>query len=69
MGLEGPFYEFFSEITLEDGRRLSEDYSFCKRWRSMPGKEIWAIVDEPVGHVGDMVYSAPYLKRLLQGKA
>ena len=67
--LEGPFYEFFSEITLGDGRRLSEDYSFCKRWRSMPGKEIWAIVDEPVGHVGDMVYSAPYLKRPLQGKA
>ena len=69
MGLEGPFYEFFSEITLDDGRRLSEDYSFCKRWRSMPGKEIWAIVDEPIGHVGDMVYGAPYLKRLLQGKA
>jgi len=48
---------------------MAEDYSFCKRWRSMPGKEIWAIVDEPIGHVGDMVYSAPYLKRLLQGKA
>jgi hypothetical protein len=26
-------------------------------------------VDEPIGHVGDMVYGAPYLKRLLQGKA
>src|SRR3954469_18028206 len=31
MGFKGPFYDFFSEITLEDGRRLSEDYSFCKR--------------------------------------
>jgi hypothetical protein len=68
-GLEGPFYDFFSEITFEDGDRLSEDYSFCKRWRSMPGNEIWAVVDEPIGHVGDMVYGAPYLKRLLQGKA
>jgi hypothetical protein len=68
IGLKGPFYDFFSEITLEDGRRLSEDYSFCKRWRSMPGNEIWAVVDEPIGHVGDMVYSAPYLKRLLKGK-
>ena len=69
LGLEGPLYDFFSEITLEDGRRLSEDYSFCKRWRSVPGNEIWAIVDELIGHVGDMVYGAPYLKRLLQGKA
>jgi hypothetical protein len=68
-GLEGPFYDFFSEITFEDGNRLSEDYAFCKRWRSMPGNEIWAVVDEPIGHVGDMVYSAPYLNRLLQGKA
>ncbi len=68
-GLEGPFYDFFSEITLEDGDNLSEDYSFCKRWRSTPSNEIWAVVDEPIGHVGDMVYSAPYLKRLLQGKA
>ena len=68
-GLEGPFYDFFSEITLEDGDNLSEDYSFCNRWRSIPGNEVWTIVDEPIGHVGDMIYSAPYLKRLLQGKA
>jgi hypothetical protein len=68
-GLEGPFYDFFDEITLEDGDSLSEDYSFCQRWRSIPGNEIWAIVDEEIGHVGDMVYSAPYLNRLLQGKA
>jgi len=50
-----PFYDFFGEITLEDGDSLSEDYSFCKRWRSMPDSEIWAVVDEPIGHVGDMV--------------
>jgi hypothetical protein len=67
-GFEGPFYGFFDEITLDNGDTLSEDYSFCKRWRSGPGNEIWAIVDEPIGHVGDMVYGAPYLKRLLQGK-
>ena len=66
---KGPFYDFFSEITLEDRTRLSEDYSFCKRWRSLAENEIWAIVDEPIGHVGDMIYGAPYLKRLVQGKA
>jgi hypothetical protein len=68
-GLEGPFYDFFGEIMLEDGDIVSEDYSFCQRWRSTLGNEIWAVVDEPIGHVGDMVYSAPYLNRLLQGKA
>ena len=68
-GLAGPFYDFFDEITLEDSDILSEDYSFCKRWRSIPDNEIWAVVDEPIGHVGDMVYGAPYLNRLVQGKA
>jgi hypothetical protein len=68
-GVDGPFYDFFGEITLEDGDILSEDYSFCRRWRSELGNEIWAVVDEPIGHVGDMIYGAPYLKRLLQGKA
>jgi hypothetical protein len=65
-GISGPFYDFFGEITLEDGDTVSEDYSFCKRWRSAPGNEIWAAVDEPIGHVGDMVYGAPFLHRLLQ---
>ena len=67
LGLEGPVYDFFGEITLDDGDRLSEDYSFCKRWRSIPGSEIWVLVDALVGHVGDMVYGAPYLNRLRQG--
>jgi hypothetical protein len=65
IGLKGPLYDFFSEMTLEDGTRLSEDYSFCKRWRGLAGNEIWAVVDEPIGHVGDMIYGAPYLNRLL----
>ena len=30
-GFGGPFYDFFGEITLENGDNLSEDYSFCKR--------------------------------------
>jgi hypothetical protein len=67
-GLEGPFYDFFSEITLQDGARLSEDYSFCKRWRGLPDREIWAVIDESIGHVGEMIYRAPYLNRLLRGK-
>jgi hypothetical protein len=69
LGLKGPFYDFFSEMTREDGTRLGEDYSFCQRWHSMPGNEIWAVVDESIGHVGDMIYGAPYLNRLRERKA
>ena len=54
LGLEGPFYDFFGQIPRESGDRLSEAYSFCERWRSLPGNEIRALVDAPVGHVGDM---------------
>ena len=68
LGMEGPYYDFFSEIRLDDGDRLSEDYSFCERWRSKPGNEIWALVDEPIGHVGEMIYDAPFLNRFRQVK-
>jgi hypothetical protein len=64
--LDGPSYDFFSQITHPDGEKLSEDYAFCERWLSISGNEIWALIDVPVGHVGDMVYgaNAPYLTRL-----
>lgn len=66
LGLDGPSYDFFSQVTQPDGEKLSEDYSFCERWRSVSGNEVWALIDVPIGHVGDMVYgaSAPYLTRL-----
>jgi hypothetical protein len=64
--LNGPSYDFFSQITHPDGEKLSEDYAFCERWLSISGNEIWALIDVPIGHVGDIVYgaSAPYLTRL-----
>jgi hypothetical protein len=67
-GFQGPFLDFFGELTLDDGDILSEDYSFCKRWRSVAGNQIWALIDESIGHVGEMVYGAPYVNRLRQGK-
>jgi hypothetical protein len=69
LGLKGPFYDFFGEMTREDGALIGEDFSFCKRWHSMPRNEIWAVVDESIGHVGDMIYGAPYLNRLRERKA
>ena len=64
LGMEGPVHDFFGELALPDGDPLSEDYSFCERWRHLPGAEIWAVVDGGVGHVGDMAYRANLLARL-----
>jgi hypothetical protein len=40
----------FDPLTV-DGGRLSEDFSFCHRWRKCGG-EIWARADKSVTHVG-----------------
>ncbi len=41
----------FDKIVTPEGRHLSEDISFCERWRQCGG-EIWAAVDFTVGHRG-----------------
>jgi hypothetical protein len=48
---------------MEDGHRLSEDYSFCKKWIDCGG-EIWANVDEFVEHIGMYTYGGIALDRL-----
>jgi hypothetical protein len=40
------------EIVHVDGARLSEDYSFCHRWRQDCDGEIWAASHHEVTHVG-----------------
>ncbi len=45
----------FDEIRLDNGVKLSEDNSFCERWRQCGG-EIWAGVDYPIGHIGKFNY-------------
>jgi hypothetical protein len=56
---------FETEID-ERGTPLSEDWSFCVRWRKLGG-DIWALVDEEIGHFGQMMYRGRYLDRLKQG--
>lgn len=34
------------------GSRLSEDYSFCHRWKNLCGGEIWACVSHEIVHIG-----------------
>ena len=43
-----------------DGVPLSEDISFCRRWRQAGG-EIWADITSPVVHVGRNVQQGNYL--------
>ncbi len=45
----------FEKMNDPKGRPLSEDYSFCERWRQCGG-EIWCGVDYPIGHIGNFTY-------------
>jgi hypothetical protein len=43
-----------------DGARLSEDFSFCYRWRRHCGGEVWANVAHEIVHVGLKRFKARY---------
>jgi hypothetical protein len=45
----------FEALTDENGIAMSEDVSFCRRWRSIGG-EIWVVFDQSVGHVGPFTF-------------
>jgi hypothetical protein len=58
-----PLYGFFTRTTDPAGKLLSEDFSFCARWRACGG-DIWALLDEPILHAGTYVYGGNYLDTL-----
>jgi hypothetical protein len=43
-----------------DGVRLSEDYSFCYRWREKCDGEVWANISHEITHVGIRHFKARY---------
>lgn len=49
----------FSKIVFPNGGRLSEDLSFCHRWRECGG-EVWANVRHPIGHHGLFGFNIRY---------
>jgi hypothetical protein len=59
---------FFKKEEFPDGGRLSEDLSFCWRWRQCGG-EIWANIKHPVGHVGPHDWTIRYEDYLERKKA
>ena len=51
---------FFNSVEGENGFPLSEDLSFCRRWREAGG-EIWADVQNDIQHIGRFTYAGNYL--------
>ena len=62
----GAIHGFFDPIEIET-EILSEDLSFCRRWRSLCGGDVWALIDRPVTHVGTMGFRARMLDALIAG--
>jgi hypothetical protein len=58
--LTGLTYGFFDPMN-----GLSEDLSFCQRWRTTCGGEIHAVVDEVIGHTGPMQFQSSYFRKLV----
>lgn len=57
--VNGEVIGYFQEATDKDGQRVSEDYSFCQRWRDCGG-DVWGHVFGDIKHVGDFAYGVPY---------
>jgi hypothetical protein len=51
---EGMFSLFDAGVV--DGRYLSEDYLFCRRWRDIGG-QCWLHLGIPLGHIGQHTYA------------
>ncbi|MBN9479310.1 MAG: hypothetical protein J0I52_03655 [Bordetella sp.] len=62
MGVE-KLIRCFDNVNL-DHTKLSEDLSFCHRWRSINGR-IFGLVDVPVTHCGNMNYEGRYIDLLM----
>jgi hypothetical protein len=62
-GVREHVFQAFESMADEDGIYLSEDMSFCERWRRIGG-EIWVCVDEVITHVGRKAFQGRYVDRL-----
>ncbi len=59
---KGDHYGFFDRVWMPEKRYwLSEDLSFCHRWATGLGQEIYAYIGPGVTHHGTMAYDATYL--------
>ena len=62
-------FGFFNCIMMADsGDYISEDLSFCMRWRNCGGT-VHALVDETIGHEGSLVVEASFADRIKRAKS
>lgn len=52
---ESKYLHSFFDCGIVDGRYLSEDFYFCKRWRDLGGK-IYCDVSIPLNHIGNCMF-------------
>ncbi len=77
LGLEGVrdkikdhHFRFFDVMTEENGRYLSEDYAFCRRWQNIGGR-IFADTRSNLTHQGGHMYTGNLTEslRFIDGEA
>jgi hypothetical protein len=56
-------YRFFDVMTEADGRYLSEDYAFCRRWQKIGG-QIFVDATSNLSHQGGHLYTGNFLESL-----
>ena len=61
------YFGFFDYI-VENRQYLGEDYSFCKRWTEQCRGKIHAVVNEEIGHVGNITVLGRYEDKLRSGR-
>jgi hypothetical protein len=64
--LWGFFEQIFDPVT---NTVLSEDYSFCKRWRELCGGQIFGLTHEKIAHVGRHDFEGRYIDWVRGAKA
>jgi hypothetical protein len=60
-----PDYPFIFDWQWEDGKRRSEDFTFCRKWRKLGG-EIWVDPAIKLDHTGMKVFEGNLLASLAQ---
>lgn len=61
--LKGIRYPFLFDWTWDGNRRLSEDYTYCHRWRSIGGK-VWVDPALKLDHTGQKVFVGDFMAHL-----
>jgi len=59
-----PTHGFFVPTTGDGGRELSEDLSFCERWRRDCNGEVWCNVADEIGHLGRFAFRGAYMDKI-----